>query len=242
MGNTSDAGMMPRQLSPKLEFDSIESTIDAFRRGEFVVVLDSQDRENEGDLIIAAEDVTTEKMAFMIRYTSGIICTPLRSPLAVSLSLPQMVNNNTDPNRTAYTVSIDSNAETVTTGISAHDRALTCRTLASKGVQAGNFRRPGHVFPLRARNGGVRERLGHTEAAVELCRLASKREVGVICELVDDGQEIPGQAAMKEPGMLRRDGCLRFARRWGLKICTIEDLVDFVVEREGPLPVTNGVH
>jgi 3,4-dihydroxy 2-butanone 4-phosphate synthase len=233
---------MPREVSPDLEFDSIESSIDAFRRGEFVVVLDSQDRENEGDLIIAAQDVTTEKMAFMIRYTSGIICTPLRSPRAISLSLPQMVNNNTDPNRTAYTISIDSNDETVTTGISAHDRALTCRTLASKSVQASNFRRPGHVFPLRAREGGVRERLGHTEAAVELCRLAGKREVGVICELVDDGQEVPGQAEMKEPGMLRRDGCLKFARKWGLKICTIENLVDYVVEREGPLPVANGVH
>lgn len=233
---------MPREVSPDLEFDSIESSIDAFRRGEFVVVLDSQDRENEGDLIIAAQDVTTEKMAFMIRYTSGIICTPLRSPHAISLSLPQMVNKNTDPNRTAYTISIDSNHDTVTTGISAHDRALTCRTLASKSVQASNFRRPGHVFPLRARDGGVRERLGHTEAAVELCRLAGKREVGVICELVDDGQEVPGQAEMKEPGMLRRDGCLKFARKWGLKICTIEDLVDYVVEREGPLPVANGVH
>jgi 3,4-dihydroxy 2-butanone 4-phosphate synthase len=242
MGSIADTRMMARAVSPKLEFDSIESSIEAFRRGEFVVVLDSQDRENEGDLIIAAEDVTTEKMAFMIRYTSGIICTPLKSPLALSLSLPQMVNNNTDPNRTAYTISIDSNDETVTTGISAHDRALTCRALASKSVQASNFRRPGHVFPLRARDGGVRERTGHTEAAVELCRLAGKREVGVICELVDDGEEIPGKAEMKEPGMLRRDGCLKFARRWGLKICTIEDLVDFVVEREGPLAVTNGVY
>jgi 3,4-dihydroxy 2-butanone 4-phosphate synthase len=242
MGSFSVTGMTPRDASPKLEFDSIESSIEAFRQGEFVVVLDSQDRENEGDLIIAAEDVTTEKMAFMIRHTSGIICTPLRSPLALSLSLPQMVNNNTDPNRTAYTVSIDSNDETVTTGISAYDRALTCRTLASKNVQARNFRRPGHVFPLRARDGGVRERTGHTEAAVDLCRLAGKREVGVICELVDDGQEIPGRAEMRESGMLRRDGCLKFARRWGLKICTIEDLVDFIVEREGPLPVTNGFH
>ena len=233
---------MPREGSPKLEFDSIESTVEAFRRGDFVVVLDSQDRENEGDLIIAAEDMTTEKMAFMIRYTSGIICTPLKSPLALSLSLPQMVNNNTDPNRTAYTVSIDSNDPIVTTGISAHDRALTCRTLALKTVQASHFRRPGHVFPLRAREGGVRERTGHTEAAVELCRLAGKREVGVICELVDDGEEVPGRAEMTGSGMLRRDGCLKFARRWGLKICTIEDLVDFVVDREGPLPATNGVH
>ncbi len=225
-----------------LEFDSIESSIAAFRRGEFVVVLDSQDRENEGDLIIAAEDITTEKMAFMVRHTSGLICTPLRSHLALSLSLPQMVSHNADPNRTAYTISIDSNDETVTTGISAHDRALTCRTLASPDIQASHFRRPGHVFPLRARDGGVRERTGHTEAAIELCRLAGKSEVGVICEMVDDGEELPGRAEMREPDMLRRDGCLKFARKWGLKACTIEDLVDYVVEKEGPLAKTNGVH
>ena len=254
MGNSniSDTGTMPPPRPsatpppPKLEFDSIATTIESFRRGEFVVVLDSQDRENEGDLIIAAQDITTDAMAFMIRHTSGIICTPLTSPLASSLSLPQMVNNNTDPNRTAYTVSIDANHATVTTGISAHDRALTCRTLASKTVHAASFRRPGHVFPLRARDGGVRQRTGHTEAAVELCRLAGKREVGVICELVDDGQAVPGgRAEMTGSGMLRRDGCLKFARTWGLKICTIEDMVDFVVERQGPLPLpatTNGVH
>lgn len=228
--------------SAQLEFDSIESSVAAFRRGEFVVVLDSQDRENEGDLIIAAQDVTTEKMAFMIRHTSGLVCTPLRSHLALSLSLPQMVSHNADPNRTAYTISIDSDADSITTGISAHDRALTCRTLASPQVQANHFRRPGHVFPLRARDGGVRERTGHTEAAVELCRLAGKSEVGVICEMVDDGEEVQGQAEMKEPGMLRRDGCLKFARKWGLKACTIEDLVDYVVKQDGPLPKTNGVH
>jgi len=243
MGSSlSETGNMLSDASTKFEFDSIESSVDAFRRGEFVVVLDSQDRENEGDLIIAAEHVTTEKMAFMIRHTSGLICTPLTSHLALSLSLPQMVSHNADPNRTAYTISIDSNHETITTGISAHDRALTCRTLASPHVQASHFRRPGHVFPLRARDGGVRERTGHTEAAVELCRLAGKSEVGVICEIVDDGEEVPGLAEMREPGMLRRDGCLKFARKWSLKACTIEDLVDYVVKKEGPLLKTNGVH
>lgn len=134
--------------SPKpKEFDSIESTIEAFRRGEFIVVLDDQNRENEGDLIIAAEDLTTEKMAFMVRYTSGLICAPLTSAIATELQLPQMVVDNADPNRTAYTVSIDADDESVSTGISAHDRALTCRTLASKKATAASFRRPGHVFP-----------------------------------------------------------------------------------------------
>ena len=231
---------MPREET-SLQFDSIESTINAFRRGEFIVVLDSQDRENEGDLIIAAEDITTEKMAFMIRHTSGLICTPLRSSLASSLSLPQMVVDNEDPNRTAYTISIDSNDDSVTTGISAHDRALTCRTLASPKVQAGQFRRPGHVFPLRARDGGVCERAGHTEAAVEFCRLAGKTEVGAICELVEDGEEVIGRAERREPGMMRRDGCLKFGRQWGLKVCTIEDLVEYVRNEKKNL-VGNGVN
>jgi len=225
-------------------FDSIESTIKAFRNGEFIVVLDSQDRENEGDLIIAAEDVTTEKMAFMVRHTSGLICAPITSGLAAELELPQMVLDNEDPNRTAYTISIDSTDDTVTTGISAHDRALTCRTLASPKATIAGFRRPGHVFPLRARDGGVLQRTGHTEAAVEFCRLAGKAKVGVICEMVEDGEPVPGQAAMREPGMMRRDACLEFGRKWGLKVCTIEDLVEYVEkEQKGQNGnVTNGVN
>lgn len=225
-------------------FDSIESTIKAFRNGEFIVVLDSQDRENEGDLIIAAEDVTTEKMAFMVRHTSGLICAPITSGLAAELELPQMVLDNEDPNRTAYTISIDSTDDTVTTGISAHDRALTCRTLASSKATIASFRRPGHVFPLRARDGGVLQRTGHTEAAVEFCRLAGKAKVGVICEMVEDGEPVPGQAVMREPGMMRRDACLEFGRKWGLKVCTIEDLVEYVEkEQKGQNGnVTNGVN
>jgi len=232
--------MQPTADRPS-QFDSIESTIEAFRRGEFIIVLDNEDRENEGDLIIAAEDVTTEKMAFMIRHTSGLICTPIRASLASALSLPQMVIDNKDPNRTAYTISIDSNDPSITTGISAHDRALTCRTLANPKVRVDSFRRPGHVFPLRARDGGVRERTGHTEAAVEFCRLAGKVEAGVICEMVEDGEEVPGQAEMREPGMMRRDACLKFGKTWGLKVVTIEALVEYV-EREGKDVQTNGVN
>ena len=177
----------------------------------------------------------------MIRHTSGLICTPLPSQLAIALSLPQMVIENTDPKRTAYTVSIDSADPSITTGISAHDRALTCRALASKSSTPSSFRRPGHTFPLQARDGGVRERPGHTEAAVEFCRLAGKQPVGAICELVEDGEEVEGVALRKEGGMMRRDGCLRFGKRWGLKVCTIEDLVDYVNEEEIRIHASNKV-
>lgn len=139
-----------------------------------------------------------------------------------------MVNANTDPNRTAYTVSIDASNPSITTGISAHDRALTCRTLTAPSVNEFSFRRPGHIFPLRAQDGGIRERKGHTEAAVSFCRLAGKAPVGVICELVEDGDEVEGKAERIGGGMKRRDSCLRFGRRWGLKVCTIEDLVEHV--------------
>jgi 3,4-dihydroxy 2-butanone 4-phosphate synthase len=203
------------------------------------VVVDSLSRENEGDLILAAEDMTTEKMAFMIRHTSGLICAPLSSALCSSLELPQMVSSadNADPNRTAYTVSVDADHPDTTTGISAHDRALTCRLLAAPEAEASDFRRPGHIFPLRARDGGVRRRKGHTEAAVEFCRLAGKIQASVISEIVDDGSEVPGVAERWGAGMLRRGGCLEFGKRWGLRVCTIEDLVAHV---EGKEKVHNG--
>ena len=150
-----------------------------------------------------------------------------------------MVLENADPNRTAYTVSVDAEDPSVTTGISAHDRALTCRTLASTASTSASFRRPGHILPLRSREGGILERKGHTEAAVEFCRLTSKRPAGVICELIEDGEEIEGLAARTESSMMRRDGCLRFGQRWGLKVCTIEDLVIYV-ERANRMQECNG--
>jgi len=153
--------------------------------------------------------------------------------LTEKLSLPQMVSKNEDPKGTAYTVTVDAESPDTTTGISAHDRALTCRTLADPNSTKASFRRPGHVLPLRAREGGVRERPGHTEAAVELCRLAGKSLVGIIGELVEDGEEVLGRAVMREAGMMRRDACLAFGRKWGLKVCTIEDLVEYVEKREG---------
>ncbi|KAH6633297.1 DHBP synthase RibB-like alpha/beta domain-containing protein [Boeremia exigua] len=218
-------------------FDSIPDVVAAFANGEFVVVLDSPDRENEGDLIIAAESLTPEKAAFMIRYSSGYICAPLTVSRAAALHLPQMVADNADPNRTAYAISIDADHESVSTGISAQDRSLTCRMLADPNAKASEFRRPGHILPLQAREGGVRVRRGHTEAAVDLCRLAGKQPVGVICEMINDGESVDGRPELVGSGMMRTDDCLKFGKKWGIKVCTIEDMVTWIEENEGKLPV-----
>jgi 3,4-dihydroxy 2-butanone 4-phosphate synthase len=200
-------------------------------------VLDSPSRENEGDLIIAASALTPAKASFMIRYSSGYLCAPLPVSRAAALHLPQMVSNNADPNQTAYTVSVDAADESVTTGISAQDRSLTCRLLADPNAKASSFRRPGHVLPLQARDGGVRIRRGHTEAAVDLCRLAGKQPVGVICELITDGEVVPGKPAFEGGGMMRRDECLAFGKEWGIKVCTIEDLVAYIEQNADKLSV-----
>lgn len=214
-------------------FDSIPDVIKAFANDEFVIVLDSPSRENEGDLIIAASALTPEKAAFMIRYSSGYICAPLPVSRAAALHLPQMVAENADPNQTAYAVTIDAVHPSVSTGISAHDRSLTCRMLADPSAKASQFRRPGHVLPLQAREGGVRVRRGHTEAAVDLCRLAGKQPVGVICEMITDGEEVPGKTELVGGGMMRTEECLAFGKKWGIKVCTIEDMVLYLEENEG---------
>ncbi|KAJ5190274.1 3-4-dihydroxy-2-butanone 4-phosphate synthase RibB [Penicillium cinerascens] len=231
---------MPCSTEIAQQFDSIEDSIAAFKNGEFIIVLDSQDRENEGDLIIAAESITAAQMAFLVRYTSGLICAPITPDLATRLALPQMVVENADPKGTAYTITIDSSHPSVTTGISAEDRALTCRTLASPDAQVDSFRRPGHIIPLQARPGGVRERSGHTEAAIDFCKLAGKAPAGVIAELVESGEVVEGVAEIRgENGMMRRDGCLKFGKKWGIKVCTIEDLIKYLEKTEG---VVNGRH
>ncbi|KAK0664927.1 3,4-dihydroxy-2-butanone 4-phosphate synthase [Lasiodiplodia hormozganensis] len=223
-------------------FDSIPDVIEAFGRGEFVIVLDSPSRENEGDLIIAASALTPAKASFMIRYTSGYICAPVTAARAKKLALPQMVVDNSDPNRTAYAVSVDASARHgISTGISATDRSVTCRLLANDSATAEDFRRPGHILPLQSRDGGVRQRRGHTEAATELCRLAKLPEVGVICELITDGEEKEGVPERVGGGMMRRDECLAFGKRFGIKVCTIEDMVRYVEETEGKLEGVVGV-
>jgi 3,4-dihydroxy 2-butanone 4-phosphate synthase len=228
---------MPSSTIDQSQFDSIPSAIEAFRNGEFLVVLDDPSRENEADLIIAAQDVTTEQMGFLIHHSSGYVCAPMNAARADALGLALMVppQASEDFLRTAYTVSVDAADAAVTTGISAHDRALTCRVLADTAQGPDALRRPGHILPLRAVPGGVRQRRGHTEAATELCRLAGKTEVAVICEVVDVGQEVAGRAVRSNVGMLRGEDCIKFARQWGIKVCTIADLVDYVEKVEGKL-------
>src|SRR6478609_9451338 len=164
---------------------SVEVALAALREGRPVLVTDSENRENEGDVILAAQTLTDEWLAWTIRHTSGYVCAPLTGEAADRLGLPLMVADNRDPLRTAYTVSIDA-AQGVTTGISAADRAQTIRLLADPSSTTDSFVRPGHVIPLRAKPGGVLERPGHTEAAVDLCRLAGLAPVGAIGELVND--------------------------------------------------------
>ncbi len=183
------------------KLDSVEEAIKAIGNGDMVVVVDDDDRENEGDLIAAAAKITPEQMAFMVRHTSGIVCAPITAEDARRLKLDPMVALNDAPMGTAFTVTIDYK-EGLTTGISAKERCATVHALANKNVQAGDFVRPGHVFPLVAKSGGVLMRSGHTEAAVDLVKLAGLHPAGVICELVnDDGI---GQAGTAGSGLRPR--------------------------------------
>ena len=181
------------------------------------MVVDNEDRENEGDLIIAAEKITTEQMAFLIRHSSGYVCAPTDPARLKELELPLMVPNNQELMRTAYTISVDF-AHGTSTGISAQDRALTCRSLANPAMKARDFNRPGHILPLRPVEGGSTHRVGHTEASVDLCKLAKLQPVAVLCELVN--KDSIGS-------MARRDDCYRFAKEHDLKLITIADLVQY---------------
>ncbi len=194
------------------KFDTVSEAIEAIANGEFVIVVDDTDRENEGDLIIAAEKITTEQMAFLVRHTSGLVCVAMGEERLRELQLPQMVTQNSDPFRTAFTVSVDYKHGT-TSGISAAERALTLRKLADPSTRANDFLRPGHIFPLRARLGGVLERPGHTEAAYDLAAMAGLSPAGVLCEIVNE-----------DGSMARRPDLLRFAKQYGLKAITIADL------------------
>lgn len=198
-----------------LPVGTIPEALAALRRGEFVVVVDDENRENEGDLILAAEYATPEAIAFMVRHTSGLVCVGMTGDRLDALDLPLMVTTNSDHHGTAFTVSVDSRAAT-TTGISAADRAGTIRALVDEATGPGDFTRPGHVFPLRARTGGVLQRAGHTEAAVDLTRLAGLAPAGVLCEIVNpDGT------------MARRPQLASFAARHGLVIVTIEQVTAY---------------
>jgi 3,4-dihydroxy 2-butanone 4-phosphate synthase/GTP cyclohydrolase II len=200
--------------------NSVEEIVADLRAGRMVIMMDDEDRENEGDLIMAAELATPEAMAFMIRHASGIICVPMEEERLSRLELPQMVTSNSESQRTAFTISVDLRVGT-TTGVSSHDRAATVRALADARSKPQDFARPGHIFPLRSRRGGVLVRTGHTEAAVDLCRLAGLQPAGVICEV------------MNEDGtMARRPHLEMFAKRHGLKIGTIADLIRYRLRNE----------
>ncbi|MGO1255110.1 MAG: bifunctional 3,4-dihydroxy-2-butanone-4-phosphate synthase/GTP cyclohydrolase II [Microbacterium gubbeenense] len=201
---------------------TIDDALDALRAGLPVIVADDADRENEGDLILSAELATPEQVAWMVRYTSGYLCAPMPTEWADRLDLPPMVARNEDMRGTAYTVSVDA-AVGVTTGISASDRARTLNVLADPASTARSVIRPGHILPLRAKAGGVRERAGHTEAAVDLMRLAGLAPVGVIGEIVQDDGE-----------MMRLPGLLEMGLRDGVPVITIEDLAAHL---EGTDPV-----
>jgi 3,4-dihydroxy 2-butanone 4-phosphate synthase/GTP cyclohydrolase II len=198
----------------------IEDAIAAIARGEIVVVVDDVDRENEGDLIMAAEKVTPAAIAFMVRHTSGVICAPLTAERLDALDIPLMVRGNTEAQRTAFTVSVDVRHGT-TTGISAADRAATIRALVDPATQPDDLARPGHVFPLRASEGGVLRRAGHTEAAVDLARLAGLRPAGVLAEVVND-----------DGTMARLPDLERFAAEHGLVLISVADLIRYRRERE----------
>ena len=200
--------------------DKIQEVLQAFASGELVVVTDDEDREGEGDLIVAASLCTPEKMAFIIRHTSGIVCAPITTDDARRLRLDPMVAHNDSSHTTAFTVSIDYKPDGGT-GISAEERASCCRALANPNAGAGDFARPGHIFPLIARDGGVLLRSGHTEAAVDLCKLSGLPPVGVISELMnDDGTVMKGEQVA------------RFAAKHHLKHVTIADMIAYRQARE----------
>lgn len=206
-------------------FHSIEEAIADLKEGKVIIVVDDEDRENEGDFVALADDVTPEAINFMIKHGRGLVCTPITEEIADALDLHPMVDHNTDPHGTAFTVSVD--YKTTTTGISAFERAETIRALLAEDVKPSDFKRPGHVFPLIAKEGGVLKRAGHTEAAVDLAKLCGAKPAGVICEII------------KEDGtMARVPDLLVIAEQLNVKMITIKDLIhyrnkiDQLVQRE----------
>jgi 3,4-dihydroxy 2-butanone 4-phosphate synthase/GTP cyclohydrolase II len=205
---------------PALEFDTIDDVLRDIAEGKLVIVTDDEDRENEGDLVMAAEKATPAAVNFMTKYGRGLICVPVSNDIAEQLGLRRMVARNRESYRTDFTVSVDA-ARGVTTGISAHDRAKTIQTIADAGSQPEDLVQPGHIFPLRAVEGGVLRRAGHTEAAVDLARMAGLNAAGVLCEILhDDGT------------MARLPELIEFKRQHGLRICTIQSLIAYRRQRE----------
>lgn len=205
----------------KIQLDTIEEAIEAIRQGEIIIVVDDADRENEGDFLAAAEKVTPEMINFMATHGRGLICAPLTESRCKELGLHSMVNNNTDPMETAFTVSVDLRGNGVTTGISASDRALTVLSLVDPNTKPHDLARPGHIFPLIAKQGGVLRRTGHTEAAIDFARLAGFKPAGVIVEIMNE-----------DGSMARLPQLIEVAKKFNLKIVSIEDLVAYRMQHD----------
>ena len=205
----------------EIKLNTIEEALEDFRRGEFLIVVDDEDRENEGDFIIAAEKVTPEKVNFMMRYGRGVLCAPITEDRARELELEMQVPNNTSVHETPFTVTVDRLGNGCTTGVSMYDRTQTILALADPNITPGDLARPGHVCPLRARNKGVLRRAGHTEAAVDLARLAGLQPVAALIEIIND-----------DGTMARLPQLWEVAQRFGLKIITIKDLIAYRLRTE----------
>ncbi|SHH05838.1 3,4-dihydroxy 2-butanone 4-phosphate synthase / GTP cyclohydrolase II [Flavobacterium fluvii] len=205
----------------KIQLDTIEEAIEAIRQGEIIIVVDDADRENEGDFLAAAEKATPEMINFMATHGRGLICAPLTESRCKELGLNSMVNNNTDPMETAFTVSVDLRGNGVTTGISASDRALTVLSLVDPNTKPHDLARPGHIFPLIAKQGGVLRRTGHTEAAIDFARLAGFKPAGVIVEIMNE-----------DGSMARLPQLVEVAKKFNLKLVSIEDLVAYRMQHD----------
>jgi len=205
----------------EIKLDRIEDAIDDIRNGKLIIVVDDETRENEGDFICAAECVTPDMINFMATNGRGLICTPITQELAKTLELNSMVSNNTALHSTAFTISIDYTKKGCTTGISAYDRATGIKAMIDPNTKADDFARPGHIFPLIAKDGGVLRRTGHTEAAVDIAQLAGFKQAGVLVEILNE-----------DGSMARLPELCQIARKFNLKIISIDDLIDYKLQRE----------
>lgn len=211
---------MSERAESRAVFATVEEAVEAIRRGGFVIVIDDEDRENEGDLVMAAQHVTPEAINFMLKHARGLITVPLTAERVEELDLPLMVSHNTSHQGTAFTVSVGAKHK-ITTGISAHDRAATIKVLVDPATRPEDLSRPGHVFPLRATPGGVLRRAGHTEAAVDLAALAGLYPAGVLCEIMND-----------DGTMARLPELQAFAARWGFPIIPVREIIRYRLERD----------
>src|SRR6187402_188133 len=205
----------------KIQLNTIEEAIEDIRQGKIIIVVDDEDRENEGDFLAAADKVTPEMINFMATYGRGLICAPLTESRCKELGLHVMVNNNTDPMESAFTVSVDLKGNGVTTGISAADRSKTVQSLVDPNTKPHDLARPGHIFPLIAKQGGVLRRTGHTEAAIDFARLAGFKPAGVICEILNE-----------DGTMSRLPQLVEVAKKFNLKLVSIEDLVAYRMQHD----------